>query len=144
MNDIGKNMDDPEVQRKHIDLLDATTIFKYFSIARVRPELPIITELIHSGNISFLIDDILDYKLMNKKNYYQTQTYASGEIYIDSVMDSLLGQAFYNSCQIKVLEKFLVGGSDENLPENVKGSNLFPLRVPKAFQVFLKKYIMIK
>lgn len=80
------------------DLMDATTIFKYFTINKISSNIPIITELVHPNNISFLIDDYSDYKLMKKYSYYETQTYASGEIYISSVMDSLIAQAYYNSC----------------------------------------------
>jgi hypothetical protein len=50
-------------------------------------------------------------------------------------MDSLLAQAYYNSCLIQVLDKFLVGKVDEELPSDIQDSNLFPLRVPKAFLV---------
>jgi hypothetical protein len=67
------------------DLMDATTIFKYFTVAKISKNIPIITELVHPKNISFLIDDYVDYKLMRKYSYYETQTYASGEIYISSV-----------------------------------------------------------
>jgi hypothetical protein len=67
------------------DLMDASTIFKYFTVAKISKNIPIITELVHPKNISFLIDDYVDYKLMRKYSYYETQTYASGEIYISSV-----------------------------------------------------------
>jgi len=71
---------------------------------------------------------------MKKYSYYETQTYASGEIYISSVMDSLIAQAYYNSCLINVLDKFLVGKFDETIEKlDIQHSNLFPLRVPKAF-----------
>ena len=115
------------------DLLDAQTIFKYLNVTRIRRDIPIITELIHPSNISFLIHNITDYNLMKKNGYYHTEIYAMGETYISSVMDTLLAQAFYNSALIGVLDQVIVGNTTISVNEAEESSNLFPLRVPNTF-----------
>lgn len=102
------------------------------NVTRIRKDIPIITELVHPSNISFLISTQQDYKLMKKYGVYHTEIYAMGETYISSVMDTLIAQAFYNSALISVLDQVIVGNSSTGgeLEENC---NLFPLRVPSTF-----------
>lgn len=101
-------------------------------MTRIRKDIPIITELVHPSNISFLISTQQDYKLMRRHGVYHTEIYAMGETYISSVMDTLIAQAFYNSALIAVLDQVIVGNSSGSgdLEENC---NLFPLRVPTTF-----------
>ena len=101
-------------------------------MTRIRKDIPIITELVHPSNISFLVSTQQDYKLMKNHGVYHTEIYAMGETYISSVMDTLLAQAFYNSALIAVLDQVIIGNTSGSgdLEENC---NLFPLRVPTAF-----------
>ena len=111
--------------------MDAQTIFKYLNVTRLRKDIPIITELVHPSNISFLINNLKDYKLLKRYGYYHTEIYAMGETYISSVMDTLLAQAHYNPALVAVLDQVIVGntlGSEIEEP-----TNLFPLRVPTTF-----------
>jgi hypothetical protein len=128
----GEEDDTSDLKDKE-DLLDAQTIFKYLNVARLRPDIPIITELVHPSNISFLINNNRDYSLMKKYGYYHTEMYSMGEIYISSVMDTLIAQAYYNSALVTVLDQLLVGSaaSDGRLGE--ENGNLLPLRVPFTF-----------
>jgi len=104
-------------------------------VTRIRRDIPIITELVHPSNISFLINNQTDYRLMKKYGYYHTEIYAMGETYISSVMDTLIAQAFYNPALIAVLDQVIVGNSASQSggPEAEESSNLFPLRVPTTF-----------
>lgn len=101
-------------------------------MTRIRKDIPIITELVHPSNISFLISTQNDYKLMKKHGVYHTEIYAMGETYISSVMDTLIAQAFYNSALITVLDQVIVGNSSVS-SDVEESSNLFPLRVPTTF-----------
>ena len=84
-------------------LLDAKTIFKYNIIKKKNPKVKVVTELISQDNIAFLLDNPLLYNLMNKYEYDQTPTFASGEVYLSSLMDSLICQAYYNPALPTVL-----------------------------------------
>ena len=46
---------------------------------------------------------------MKKYEYDQTPTFASGEVYLSSLMDSLLCQAYYNPALPTVLKQLIVG-----------------------------------
>ena len=84
------------------NLLDAKTIFKYNIIKKKNPKVNVVTELISQGNIAFLLDDPLLYHLM-RFEYDQTPVFASGEVYLSSLMDSLICQAYYNPALTIVL-----------------------------------------
>ena len=90
-------------------LLDAQTIFKYNIIKKKNPKVNVVTELISEKNLAFLLDDPLLYNIMKDYDYDQTPTFASGEVYLSSLMDSLICQAYYNPALITVLIKLIVG-----------------------------------
>ena len=80
------------MSRDEEDLLDARTIFKFKAVNWIRPGISIVTELVSPQNLAFLLPHPKDYALMRKYGYTQTPTFASGEIYLSSVIDSLICQ----------------------------------------------------
>ena len=72
------------------NLLDAKTIFKYNIIKKKNPNVNVVTELINQYNIAFLLDNPLLYHFMSVYEYAQTPVFASGEVYLSSLMDSLI------------------------------------------------------
>jgi len=103
--------DEYQMSKDEENLLDAQTIFKYNLIKKKNPTVNVVTELINQENIAYLLDDPMLFQLMNKYNYDQTPTFASGEAYLSSLMDSLICQAFYNSALTIVLRHLIVGDS---------------------------------
>lgn len=81
-------------------MLDAQTIFKYNIIKKKNPKVNIVTELVNHENIAFLLNNPLLYHLLIQFNYDQTPVFASGEVYLSSLMDSLICQAYYNPALI--------------------------------------------
>jgi len=63
-NNGGKNS--KRLTRDQEDLLDAKTIFKYKAIYKLRPDIPIVTELVSPQNLGFLIGSPKDYATMKK------------------------------------------------------------------------------
>ena len=59
--------------------------------------------MIHFDNIAFLLDDPVLYQFKNMYQYDQTPVFASGEVYLSSLMDSLICQATYNQALIAVV-----------------------------------------
>jgi hypothetical protein len=72
------------------NLLDAKTIFKYNIIKKKNPKVNVVTELINQSNIAFLLDDPLLLPFFKYYLYDQTPVFASGEVYLSSLMDSLI------------------------------------------------------
>ena len=73
------------------DLLDAQTIFKYNMIKKQNPHVNIITELYFTENLAYLLDDPDQFS--KDISYDQVPTFASGEVYLATLMDSLICQA---------------------------------------------------
>jgi hypothetical protein len=96
------------------NLLDAKTIFKYNIIKKKNPKVNVVTELINQSNIAFLLDDPLLLPFFKYYQYDQTPVFASGEVYLSSLMDSLICQAYYNSALINVLKQLLIGDSKKS------------------------------
>ena len=101
VNDSAYNED--EVMR------DAKTIFMYNIIKKKNPNVNVVTELIKEDNIAYMLDDPRLNFLMRVYGYDKTPIYTSGEIYLSSLMDSLLCQAYYNSELTTVLRQLIIG-----------------------------------
>lgn len=82
---------------------DAKTIFMYNIIKKKNPAVNVVTELIKEDNIAYMLDDPRLNFLMEYYSYDKTPIFTSGEIYLSSLMDSLLCQAYYNSELTNVL-----------------------------------------
>ncbi|CDW84459.1 cation channel family protein [Stylonychia lemnae] len=157
------SQEDFQMSKDGETLLDAKTIFKYNIIKKKNPKVNVVTELISQDNIAFLLDNPLLYHLMKKYEYDQTPTFASGEVYLSSLMDSLLCQAYYNPALPTVLRQLIVGenkkkrkrngsstqsngygsinallGDNSIIPDGdfsqIKTSNLYHLPVPPNFK----------
>lgn len=90
-----------------------------------------------------MLDDPRLQVLMSTYGYDQTPIFTSGEIYLSSLMDSLVCQAFYNPELINVLRQLIIGDAQKSLPQGcrenmwsedfskVTTSNLYQVEVPK-------------
>ena len=78
------------------------------------------TELINKENIAYLLDDPLLFGFLGDYGFDQTPIFASGEVYLSSLMDSLTCQAYYNPALITVLERLIIGGQRKNNNQNKK------------------------
>ena len=80
-----------------------------------------VTELISQNNIAYLLDDPILFNLLRLADYDQTPTFASGEVYLSSLMDSLICQAYYNPALTTVLKQLIVGDSKYSKKKGRKG-----------------------
>ena len=81
----------------------------YNIIKKKNPKVNVVTELIKEDNIAYMLDDPRLNFLMKEYGYDKTPIYTSGEIYLASLMDSLLCQAYYNSELTTVLRQLIIG-----------------------------------
>lgn len=127
------------------NLLDAKTIFKYNIIKKKNPNVRVVTELINQNNTAFLLEDPLLYHFLDAYEYDKTPVFTSGEVYLSSLMDSLVCQAYYNQALITVLNQLIIGDPNESTTKNkrfkiqdtdfshVQTSNLYHIPVPKYY-----------
>ena len=126
-------------------MLDAETIFIYKAIKKCNKNIQIMTELICTNNIEYLLSTSnlqqLFYKNDNNSPQYEfTPIYASGEVFTPSIIDRITCQSYYNPHIITILdllvsgEKSLQTKKAKKLDEfyNLGNSNLYLIKIPDA------------
>ena len=73
--------------------MDAGNIFIYRTIVAKYKNVNIVTELEAMATLAFLVQD--NDEVSQKTNFYASKPFASGEIYVGSLLDSLMCQAYY-------------------------------------------------
>ena len=106
-------------------MLDAETIFIYKAIKKCNKNIQIMTELICTNNIEYLLSTSnlqqLFYKQDNQSPQYEfTPLYASGEVFTPSIIDRLTCQSYYNPHIVTILNLLLSG---EKVKHSIKTEN---------------------
>ena len=145
----GNNNDNNNINK--FEMMDAETIFIFKSIKKINKNIKIMTELLVTKNIEFLltaknlkklynnnIKDEHNNKNNNSKNnknknnnknndendnpsmYEFTSVYASGEVYLPSVVDKISCQTFYNPNLLTVINLLLNGDNNNNKSKKEK------------------------
>ena len=126
-------------------MLDAETIFIYKAIKKCNKNIQIMTELICTNNIEYLLSTSnlqqLFYKQDNQSPQYEfTPLYASGEVFTPSIIDRLTCQSYYNPHIVTILNLLLSGEKvkhslkTKKLEEfySISNSNLYLVKIPDA------------
>ena len=122
-------------------MIDSERIFIYKAIKNCNPNIQIMTELIFESNIEYLLPRYeLSQLKPNKVIYNVTSVFSSGEVYVNSIIDSLTGQAYYNKHIVTIIHQLLTGGKNVNstirkICEDVglKSSNFWQTDIPEKF-----------
>ena len=122
------------IHNLHSEMLDAQSIFIYKAIKRLNPDLQIITELVYNSNIDFLLP-----KKNKYKDYTLSTLFASGEVYISSIIDTITAQSYYNPHIVTLLNLILKGTErNKKLNKFIKAykdltqSNLWQIPAPEG------------
>ena len=138
---------DPNHKSERNAVIDSDTIFMVQAILRENPDVNVVAELANPSNIPFLNPSSSTFHLQTSKDTYLEPSFAAGQVYTATILDTLLCQTFYNPRVITVIEQ-LVSSEDpvkarrwnerikkasahqlDNLP---KESHLFQIPVPKT------------
>ena len=145
------------------EIIDAKTLFIYKSIKKLNNSIQIITELLSSNNIEFLLSTRDLKKLYNnlitkaeniKKNkdnqtqiseedesssenlhYEHTPIYAAGEVYLPSLVDKITCQMYYNSNLLTILDLLLIGERPPEKKIEKKLAQMFDLQGSNLFLI---------
>ena len=141
----------------HEQNLDDETILIYKLLKKCNKNIQIMTELIYTSNIEYLLDTDNIQQLSNQKGIYAeyeyTRLYASGEIFTPKIIDCLTCQSYYNLHLINIIE-LLLGGQRNNNDIKVKrlekyydlnNSNLYLIKVQDSHinQVYMDFYYFL-
>ncbi|MDR3549663.1 MAG: hypothetical protein P4M11_15565 [Candidatus Pacebacteria bacterium] len=113
------------------EMRDAQTIFIYKALKKCNSNLQVTVELIESSNIGYLLpkSQVKDYE-----HFDLSPIFASGEVYISTVIDTLSCQAYYNPHIIAIIHQILTGGSLSG-DQQAHQSNLWQIVVPEEYVV---------
>ena len=123
-------------------MIDSERVFIYKAIKKCNPNIQIMTELIFESNIEYLLpQDELSHLEPNNFNYNLTSVFSSGEVYINSIIDSLTAQAYYNKHIVTIIHQLLTGGKNNNNSTmkkicrdvGLKSSNFWQADIPEKF-----------
>ena len=145
----------PESDNKYDESsLDDETIIIYKLLKKCNKNIKIITELISTSNIEYLLNIDNLQQLSSQKGifseYEYTKLYASGEIYTPKIIDCLTCQSYYNPHIVNIIE-LLLGGQTNYIDKkvkklddyyNLKNSNLYLIKIPDSHinQAFMDYY----
>ena len=74
-------------------MVDADAIFMYKTIYSKYKNVSIVTELAFMSAVAYLVQE--NDQVLQKAGYYASKPFAAGEIYVSSLLDSLMCQAYY-------------------------------------------------
>jgi hypothetical protein len=92
--------------------LDADAIFMYKTIEAHYNVPIIVTELASVGAITFLVQGKPESEGVQKENHYTSTPFAAGEIFVSSLLDSLMCQAYYIPKISEILEQMVMGSAN--------------------------------
>ena len=90
-------------------MLDAESIYIYQAVQKVNKDVQILTELVYSSNIEFLLTESSPHG-----DYHLSQLYAAGEVYISEIIDTLTCQSYFNPHIVTILQQILKGATEED------------------------------
>ena len=109
----------PTTDVDQVDMVDADTIFIYKAIKNETKNALIIAELVSVNAISF-INSTNDDSNVRKQGYWLSEPFALGEIYISSMLDTLICQAFYNPYITDILQQLIMGSAGSNFAPGLR------------------------
>ena len=127
-----------------IGMIDNDTIFIYKAIKEETNKVLIIAELASASAISYL--NVCNSK-RNTDNqvFWLNEAFASGEIFISSMLDTLICQTFYNPYILNILQQLILGDASFTINEpvlsklkekNIIQSTLYLFKIKECFERF--------
>ena len=100
------------------NMVDMDTIFIYKAIQNETKSIMIIAELISVSALSFLNSENNDENIIKEQGYWLSPSFAVGEIFIGSMLDTLICQAFYNPFITNIIKQLIMGSAGANFSVN--------------------------
>ena len=98
-----------------LEMVDADSIFIYKAIKNESSNTLIIADLISSKSIAYITNS--GDENMENFGFWLNEAFASGELYISSMLDTLICQAFYNPYILNIIYQLMLGESAFKFPE---------------------------
>ena len=102
-------------QNQLLEMVDADSIFIYKAIKNESSNTLIIADLISCKSIGFITNS--GDENMDNFGFWLNEAFSSGELYISSMLDTLICQAFYNPYILNIIYQLILGESSFKFPE---------------------------
>ena len=99
-----------------LEMMDANSIFIYKAVKNESSDTLIIADLISIKAIGFLSNS--DDNNIAQYGFWLNEAFASGELYISSMLDTIICQAFYNPYILNIISQLMLGESSFTFPES--------------------------
>jgi hypothetical protein len=98
-----------------LEMMDADSIFIYKAVKNESKKTLIIVDLISTNSIGYL--SASSDENSDSHGFWLSDPFASGELYISSMLDTLICQAFYNPYILNIISQLMLGESTFKFPE---------------------------
>ena len=98
-----------------LEMMDADSIFIYKAVKNESKKTLIIADLISTNSIGYL--SAASDENSDSHGFWLSEPFASGELYISSMLDTLICQAFYNPYILNIISQLMLGESTFKFPE---------------------------
>ena len=117
------------------DMKDADTIFIYKAIKNENKKTLIIADILSVNSIGF----INNYGDENIESYgfWLSEAFASGELYISSMLDTLICQTFFNPYLLNIIQQLILGDASFKFPIDIT-NKLKEKRIIQSTLYFIK------
>ena len=122
-------------------LVDAASLFASHSISRVRSDINIVTEILLRNNIPFVnpsdmtLLEVVKMGRVQSIPFHVTPSFASGNVFTSSMLDTLVCQSYYNPNLVEVIRLLVEGGGDFDAAWLQKISQYGELKKMYVYQV---------
>ena len=99
-----------------LEMMDSDSIFIYKAIKNESQKTLIIADLMSVNAIGYL--SLVGDENLELYGFWLNEAFASGELYISSMLDTLICQAFYNPYILNIISQLMLGESTFKFPED--------------------------
>ena len=114
-------------------LIDASAIFCYQSLKRMKPTIEVVIEIVMESNVGYL-----DVDATTSNDYRFTPQFANGILFTSSLLDTIVCQAFFNVDIIDLILKFVTFDGDHfsrsRKKDKISSSSLFQIDIPEGLE----------
>ena len=117
------------------DMKDADTIFIYKAIKNENKKTLIIADILSVNSIGF-INNYGDENI-ESQGFWLSEAFASGELYISSMLDTLICQTFFNPYLLSIIQQLILGDASFKFPLEIM-KKLKEKRIIQSSLYFIK------
>ena len=123
------------VEKDQEDMRDADTIFIYKAIKNEAKKTLIIADISSVNSIGYI--SVYGDENIESQGFWLSEAFASGELYISSMLDTLICQTFFNPYLLSIIQQLILGDASFKFPLEIM-KKLKEKRIIQSSLYFIK------